>query len=316
MGKSLVMPRSVSCGGNKAMTFWKPTRPSWSTRTQPDEAAASRKKRRWSASRWRAARDLPYAAHLILPRGAIGSGGGGGARDQRDALKQRLARGREMLRERMAASIEITLTRTAPTAVFTMTMAAAIGALTAPAAGGGTVSRSHLGFRCLHGSRFQSSILTAMTTSKALLVATASSPRFVSPIELRIHTAVAPESITRTRNSGLNCAHRPNLRRKRALCRVARPARRYGTNAQSNAAPLRSYLRSQRPLSPAGVRAALISSGCRWMPPAACRSFLPRDGMRRSGANSLRSGWRVILVPRWMGCWPAARVGRQWRANV
>src|SRR6266704_3803605 len=56
-----------------------------------------------------------------------------------DALKQRLARGREMLREQMAGKIETVLTRTAPTAIFTMTIAAAVGALAVPAAVAGTV---------------------------------------------------------------------------------------------------------------------------------------------------------------------------------
>jgi RNA polymerase sigma factor (sigma-70 family) len=51
-----------------------------------------------------------------------------------DAVKQRLARGREMLREEVSGLIETVLTRTGPTAVFTVSVAAAIGALAAPAA--------------------------------------------------------------------------------------------------------------------------------------------------------------------------------------
>src|SRR5437763_376919 len=56
-----------------------------------------------------------------------------------DAVKQRLARGREMLRDRMAGLVESVLTRTGPTAIFTMAIAAAIGALAAPAAVAGSV---------------------------------------------------------------------------------------------------------------------------------------------------------------------------------
>src|SRR5213593_4704683 len=56
-----------------------------------------------------------------------------------DAVKQRLARGREMLRDRMSGLIETVLSRTGPTAIFTMTIATAIGALAAPAAVAGTV---------------------------------------------------------------------------------------------------------------------------------------------------------------------------------
>src|SRR5213592_3226560 len=55
-----------------------------------------------------------------------------------DAVKQRLARGREMLRDRMSGLIETVLSRTGPTAIFTMSIAAAIGALAAPAAVAGT----------------------------------------------------------------------------------------------------------------------------------------------------------------------------------
>ena len=44
-----------------------------------------------------------------------------------DAVKQRLARGREMLRDRMSGLIETVLTRTGPTPIFTMVIAAAIG---------------------------------------------------------------------------------------------------------------------------------------------------------------------------------------------
>src|SRR5262245_47645838 len=56
-----------------------------------------------------------------------------------DAVKQRLARGREMLRDRMDGLIERVLVNRGPTAIFTMTIAAAIGALTAPAAVAGSV---------------------------------------------------------------------------------------------------------------------------------------------------------------------------------
>src|SRR5947208_2132754 len=50
-----------------------------------------------------------------------------------DAVRQRLARGREMMRERIESEVEEVLTRTRPTAIFTMVIAAAIGALAAPA---------------------------------------------------------------------------------------------------------------------------------------------------------------------------------------
>src|SRR3989475_9524910 len=50
-----------------------------------------------------------------------------------DAVKQRLARGREMLRGQMSGLIETVLTRTKPGAIFTITIAVAIGELAKPA---------------------------------------------------------------------------------------------------------------------------------------------------------------------------------------
>jgi len=88
-----------------------------------------------------------------------------------DAVKQRLARGREMLRDRMSGLIETVLTRTGPTAVFTMAIAAAIGALAAPAVVAGSVFAAASTTSTTAAST--ASILTAMSTSKTLLVTTA-----------------------------------------------------------------------------------------------------------------------------------------------
>ena len=89
-----------------------------------------------------------------------------------DAVKQRLARGREMLREQMSGLVETVLSRTGPTAVFTMGVAVAIGALAAPAAvaagafGGGSVAGAL-------GTTSSTSILAVMSTSKVVLITAA-----------------------------------------------------------------------------------------------------------------------------------------------
>jgi RNA polymerase sigma factor (sigma-70 family) len=90
-----------------------------------------------------------------------------------DAVKQRLARGREMLRERMSGLVETVLTRTRPTAVFTMMVAAAIGALAAPAAIASTVfaASATAGGAAATGS--STPLLTAMNTTKTSLIAAA-----------------------------------------------------------------------------------------------------------------------------------------------
>ncbi len=92
-----------------------------------------------------------------------------------DAVKQRLARGREMLRDRMAGLFETVLTRSAPTTIFTMTIAVAIGALAAPAAVAGSVfTATSVATSAASGSAVSStSLLTIMSTSKTFLVATA-----------------------------------------------------------------------------------------------------------------------------------------------
>jgi RNA polymerase sigma factor (sigma-70 family) len=90
-----------------------------------------------------------------------------------DAVKQRLARGREMLREQMSGLIETVLTRTGPTAIFTMTIAVAIGALAAPAAVAGSVFAVTATGTASASATTSTSLLTAMSTSKVILVAAA-----------------------------------------------------------------------------------------------------------------------------------------------
>ncbi len=82
-----------------------------------------------------------------------------------DAVKQRLARGRDMLRERMMGVVETVLTRTRPTAVFTMVIAAAIGALAAPAAVAGAAFTAS----AATAASSSGSVVTVMSTSKSSL---------------------------------------------------------------------------------------------------------------------------------------------------
>ena len=86
-----------------------------------------------------------------------------------DAVKQRLARGREMLRDRMSGLVETVLTRSTPTAVFTMAIAVAIGALAAPAVMAGAVFAT----ASAASTSTSASILTAMSTSKTVLATAA-----------------------------------------------------------------------------------------------------------------------------------------------
>ena len=86
-----------------------------------------------------------------------------------DAVKQRLARGREMLRDRMSGLVEIVLKRSMPTAVFTMTVAVAINALAAPALIAGSVFAASSAV----GASTSTSLLSLMSTSKTILATAA-----------------------------------------------------------------------------------------------------------------------------------------------
>jgi len=154
-----------------------------------------------------------------------------------DALKQRLARGREMLRERMAARIETTLTRTAPNSIFTMTIAAAIGALLAPAAVAGTIfaAASATGASTAAGS--SSSLLTAMSTSKAFLITTALVATICVPIGYQIRTGTTSQAtnvvseIARPIVTSTNSA--PTFEGSALFAQWRALHERYGTNAEA-----------------------------------------------------------------------------------
>ena len=92
-----------------------------------------------------------------------------------DAVKQRLARGREMLRDRLSGVIEKVLTRTGPSPIFTMAIAAAIGALTTPAAvaGGVFAAASAAASTTSTAAASATPILTAMNISKSILITAA-----------------------------------------------------------------------------------------------------------------------------------------------
>jgi len=111
-----------------------------------------------------------------------------------DAVKQRLARGREMLREQMCGVVESVLTRTAPTAVFTMTIAAAIGALATPAAIASGVFAGASAAATTGSSSALSQWLTAMSTTKASIITAALVAAVCIPIGYRV--ATGPRAIT------------------------------------------------------------------------------------------------------------------------
>jgi hypothetical protein len=154
-----------------------------------------------------------------------------------DAVKQRLARGREMLRDRMSGLIETVLTRTGPTAVFTMTIAAAIGALATPAAVAGSVFAAASAAASTSAAS-TTSFVSAMSTSKTFLVTTALVAAVCIPVGYQIgadHSPAIPstevsraevETTNTTRQSPPSFANSAALRRMAPTARHPRHQRR------------------------------------------------------------------------------------------
>ncbi len=118
-----------------------------------------------------------------------------------DAVRQRLARGREMLRERMSGLVETALRSTQPGAIFTMTIAAAIGALAAPAvlAGGAfaaaaTLSTTAATTAASAAASTTPAAVTAMTTSKLSLTTAALVAAACLPLGYAVHFGTEPSA--------------------------------------------------------------------------------------------------------------------------
>ncbi|HXJ60128.1 MAG TPA: sigma-70 family RNA polymerase sigma factor [Verrucomicrobiae bacterium] len=113
-----------------------------------------------------------------------------------DAVKQRLARGREMLRERMSGLIENVLGRTGPTPIFTMAIAAAIGALAAPAAvAGGVFTAAAAAGTTTSASTPLASLFTTMSALKTLVITAVVT---VVCIPVGFYLRSDPESVARS----------------------------------------------------------------------------------------------------------------------
>ncbi len=181
-----------------------------------------------------------------------------------DAVKQRLARGREMLREQMCGSIENVLRRTGPTAIFTMTIAAAIGALAAPAAVAGSVFAAASASGASTAATSSTSILTAMSTSKAFLATTALVATICIPIGYQIHTGTGPQGTTNAATGiplqMVSATNAPPTFEDSALFAEWRALHeKYGTNAQAMPILYMAIADLKDPFRRKAFRAALIS---------------------------------------------------------
>lgn len=170
-----------------------------------------------------------------------------------DAVKQRLARGREMLRDRMSGLIETVLTRTGPTAVFTMTIAAAIGALAAPAA----VASAAFG-----ASTASTSLLTAMSTSKTVLATAAVVTAICIPVGYYIstdHPSSSSSSVVLESPAALAQKPPPSFENSALFREWQDLHNKYGRTAEAMPALYKAIADLKDPVRRRAFRAALIA---------------------------------------------------------
>lgn len=212
-----------------------------------------------------------------------------------DAVKQRLARGREMLRERMSGVIETALRR-GPGPVFTMTIAAAIGALAAPAviAGGVFTGAAAAGTSASHAS----TLFTAMSTTKTFAAAAAAVLCIPVGYQIARHQerpAPAPAALAETAPVQLAAADRARFENSALFAEWLALHERHGTNAA--AMPLLHKAISDLP-EESRRKAFHAALAAEWalVDPAAGFTFLEKDASQR------------LLFDQWLARDPSAAV--------
>jgi RNA polymerase sigma factor (sigma-70 family) len=208
-----------------------------------------------------------------------------------DAVKQRLARGREMLRDQLSGVLENVLTRTAPSVVFTMAIAVAIGALAAPSAIAGTVfTAAAAGTATTTASTVSStSLLTLMSTSKSLLIATALVA--VACIPVGYHISTGRTSLAQTNiaaavqaNPQTNAQTLPPTFDNSALFAEWRELhQKHGTNAAAMPLLHKAIADLKDPVRRRAFHAALVAEWAQVDPAGGLQFFLAkgRDGGQR-----------------------------------
>ena len=201
-----------------------------------------------------------------------------------DAVKQRLARGREMLRDRMSGLIENVLTRTGPTPIFTMTIAVAIGALAAPAAMAGSVFLASAAVAGTASSSTSSvSLLTAMNTSKAFFITAALVTAVCVPIGYNIRTSHEPASAASTGASGETGVVAPpkappSFEGSAIFAEWKQLHDTYGTTAEAMPEIYRAIANFKDPFRRRAFRAALIAEWVQVDPTNGLAFFLDQRG--------------------------------------
>lgn len=236
-----------------------------------------------------------------------------------DAVKQRLARGRDMLRDRLLGVVESVLKRTSPTAVFTIAVAAAIGALAAPSAvaGGVFAAASASSSTAATVTTSTNSILTVMTTSKGFILSAALVAAVISvPLGYRIgagqpappaRSARAAARKERTAGARPHIADNPLFAEWRHLHEV------YGTDGPAMPLIFNAISRLKDPFQRRAFTAALISE---WV------QVDPAGGFAFFGAKGHDQSQRRQFFQEWLAADPQAAInaflaaGKPWQGVV
>jgi RNA polymerase sigma factor (sigma-70 family) len=200
-----------------------------------------------------------------------------------DAVKQRLARGREMLRDRMSGMIETVLTRTGPTAIFTMTVAAAIGALAAPAAiAAGVFTASATAGAASTSAAVSTPVFAAMSTSKTFLVTTALVAAVCVPVGYHLSTggerANSTNVVAQTETQPLSSKPTaPNFENSALFAEWRALHDKHGTNAAAMPALYKEIADMKDAFRRRAFRAALIAEWVQVDPAGGFDFFLRRS---------------------------------------
>jgi len=234
-----------------------------------------------------------------------------------EAVRQRLARGREMLREQISDVIESVLTRTGPTSIFTMTVAVAIGALAAPSVvAGGVFTAAAAGKASMTAGR--GALLNALKASKATFFVAVVATFVSIPVGYQLRLRLEPRAsgaVSATENSVMAArAEAPAAFESSAIfAEWKRLHDTHGTNVDAMPNIYREIARFGDSLRRRGFRAALIAE---WV------QLDPTNAMAAFRGRTIDAGQRRQFIDEWLARDAAMAVdglmasGRGWEPTV
>ncbi|HSU56909.1 MAG TPA: sigma-70 family RNA polymerase sigma factor [Candidatus Dormibacteraeota bacterium] len=215
-----------------------------------------------------------------------------------DAVRQRLARGREMCRDRISKLIETVLVRKRPTAVFTMSIAVAIGALATPAAVGGTVFAPSTGVGTSAATSTKTVLSTIMTASKGFLLSMALVAVLCVPVGYSLRT----DAVTATVPSVPDATERiktphpkapPDFEDSALFAEWRSLHVQYGTNAQAMPEMYKAIIGIKDSFHRQALASALFSEWAQVDPAGGMSFFLAKEHWRGERQQFFRE-WLAV----------------------